>query len=221
MAENTFQDRLQSSSPKIDIPILTQWWAGPIVTGIMAILLATLYFVNPSFKEMEGIEFFIIVFVVLEVLGCGIPLLRKNVVLRVSVVEHSSQLMLEVFWSHLRVSKRRYPFENLQKFEVVNKMMNKKGTRYGSEMVDVVALVFQSGKSRTITAYRDRKNTVEIATELNAFVVEQGGPSRFSEVVTPYMLTRSMVAYTVLFCFIGVVIVAAIVVTILILTDIL
>ena len=209
----------QSTQPSEKIQILTQWWAGPIVTGIMAILILALYFINPTFKEMEGFNLFMIVFVILEVIGCGIPLLRKNVMLRVSMTEQASGLMLEVFWSHLLVSKRVFPFEKIQKFEVVKKMMNKKGSRYASEMVEVVALVFQSGKSRSITAFRDRENAVEIATNLNNFVVENGGPSRFAEAVMPYMLKRSMIAYTVLFCFVGAFIIAAIVVTILILND--
>lgn len=206
----------RSTQSSVDIPILTQWWAGPIVTGIMAIIILALYFINPTFKEMEGFDLFIIIFVILEVIGCGIPLLRKNVILRVSVIDQSSQLMLEVFWSNLRVSKRIYPIEKLQKFEIVKKMMNKKGSIYGSQTVDVVALVFQSGRSRSITAYRDRENAIEIATKLNNLVIENGGPSRFSEAAMPYMPKRALIAYTVLFCFIGVLVIAAIVVSILI-----
>ncbi|MHA1746088.1 MAG: hypothetical protein ACTSWW_08805 [Promethearchaeota archaeon] len=117
----------RSTQPSIEIPILTQWWAGPIVTGIMAILIFALYFINPTFKEMEGFDLFIAIFVILEVIGCGIPLLR--------------------------------------------------------------------------------------------FVVENGGPSRFAEAVMPYMPKRSIIAYTVFFCFVGAIIIAAIVGTILILND--
>lgn len=212
-------DNNRSNHPTVEIPIVTQWFVGPIVTGVMLILIILVYFFNPSFRTFEGFVPFIIIFAIFEVVTLGISLLRKNITIRISVNSPSQSLVLEEFWSQLRMSKKIYPYETIKRFEVIYRIMSK--GQYSTQQIEVAALMFQSGKMKYITKFRDRENAQTIATQLNKLLQDQGGfPSeRFAEPLVPYFPARTQKTLKGLACFILVFISVVIIIVILMLAS--
>ncbi|MCK5343345.1 MAG: hypothetical protein KAR20_08065 [Candidatus Heimdallarchaeota archaeon] len=212
-------DNNRSTNPTVEIPVVTQWYVGPIVTGLMLILIILIYIFNPTFKAFEGFVPFIIIFAIFEVVTLGISLLRKNITIRISVNSPSQSLVFEEFWSQLRMSKKIYPYETIKRFEIVYRIMNK--GRYSTQQVEVAALVFQSGKMKYLTKFRDRENAQTTAIQLNNLLQDHGGfPSeRFAEPLVPYLPARTQKALKGLACFILLLISAVIIIVILMLTN--
>ncbi|MHA1474029.1 MAG: hypothetical protein ACTSRX_00445 [Promethearchaeota archaeon] len=175
----------------VEIPIIIRWWLGLIITPIMPIFLVIASFTTPNFKEIEGMMLIIIITAIYTVANLTLSLLLRKVIKRFSVDSATRSLVFELFWSGLRIYKRTYPFEIINKFDLVYRNMKK--SRYARiEQVVVLTLTFQSEKIKYITGILDRDNLETWANQLNNLLKDQGGfPAEyFVEPLTPHWPDR-------------------------------
>lgn len=178
------------SEQKVEFSILKRWWVELIVAAIFPICLSIGYFTTPDFK-FEGIMLIFTFFAIIEVLVMVVSLLRRKVTKRFTVDSSTRSLVFEEFWSILRISKKTFPFDIINKFDLVFRNMRK--GRYSMQQVTILTLTFQSGKVKYLTGILDQDNIETWADQLNKLLKEHGGfPSeRFAEPLTPHWLDRN------------------------------
>ena len=211
------------SEQSVEIPIITRWWMELIVAAIMPICLIIAFITSPDSLKFEGIMLLIIIFAIFEVVMMVISLLRRKVIKRFTVDSSTRSLVFEVFWSSLRIYKRAYPFEIINKFDLLYRNMKK--SRYARiQQVVVLTLTFHSEKIKYITGILDRDNLETWANQLNNLLKDQGGfpAESFVEPLTPHWLDRDQKSLKLFFIIsIFVVILVTTVLIILVLTGVL
>jgi len=161
------------SGQSVEISIKTQWWLGLIILPIMPFCLIMAYIKDPDFKELEAFVLIITIFAIFEIAVLVISLLGRKITKRFSVDSSTRSLVFEKYWSGLRMLKKIYPFETIDKFDLILRNMAK--GEYSVQTVEILALVFQSGKMKYLTSTLDRENIKTWAAQLNTLLQVQGG----------------------------------------------
>ena len=175
------------SKQSVEISIKTKWWVGLIIAPIMPLSLIWATFTDPAFNSFKGNELIIISVAIFSVVALTISLLCRKIIKRFSVDSSTRSLVFEVFWSGLRVFKKNYPFEIINKFDIILKNM-KKGRYSSFRQVEVLTLVLQTGKMKYITGIHDQDSVKTWAMQLNNLLRDQGGfpAERFAEPLIPH-----------------------------------
>ncbi len=170
------------SEQSVEIFIKTKWWVGLIIATIMPLCLVGATFTDPTFNSFKGNELIIISVAIFSVIALTISLLCRKIIKRFSVDSSTRSLVYELFWSGLRVFKKTYPFETINKFDIILKNL-KEGKYSPIHRVEVLTLVFQSGKMKFFTGIHDWDNVKTWANQLNNLLQDQGGfpAERFAE----------------------------------------
>ena len=147
-------------------------------------------FIDPSFNELEYRGLIISIISIFAFVTIVITLLGRKITKRFSVDSYTRSLVFKKYWSGLRILKKIYPFETIDKFDLIFRNVAK--GQYSSQKVEILALVFQSGKMRYLTSTLDRDNIKTWATQLNALLQIQGGfpAERFAEPLVAHWPTR-------------------------------
>ena len=108
------------------------------------------------------------------------------IIKRFSVDSSTRTLVYEELWSGFRMAKRTYPFDNINKFDLQHKRVWKGLCFY--HVIDVLVLIFQSGKIKYLTYNLDQAKIVNWGTQLNNMLKNECGfpAERFSEPLSPH-----------------------------------
>jgi len=169
------------SEQSVVISTKTAWWIGLISALIMPLCLVGGTLTDPTFYSFKGNEIIIISVSIFSVVSLMIALLSRKTTKRFSVDSSIRSLVFEVFWNGLRVLKRTYPFEIINKFGLY--------TRYvptgmnSRQQIDVLALELQSGKIKYFMGFGIQINIRKLVIQLNKLLQDQGGfpAERFTE----------------------------------------
>ena len=175
------------SEQSVEISIKTKWWVALIIAPIMPLCLVGATFTDPTFNSFEVYELIVISVAIFSVVALTISLLCRKIIKRFSVDTSTRSLVFEVFWSGLRVFKKNYPFEIINKFDIILKNM-KKGRYSSFRQVEVLTLVLQTGKLKYITGIYDQDSVKTWAMQLNNLLQDQGDfpAERFAEPLAPH-----------------------------------
>jgi len=178
------------SGQSVEISIKTQWWLGLIILPIMPFCLIMAYITDPDFKELEAFVLIITIFAIFEIAVLVISLLGRKITKRFSVDSSARSLVFKKYWSGLRILKKIYPFETIDKFDLIFRNVAK--GQYSMQKVEILTLVFQSGKMKYLTSTFDRENIKTWAAQLNVLLQVQGGfpAERFAEPLVAHWPTR-------------------------------
>ncbi|MHA1746090.1 MAG: hypothetical protein ACTSWW_08815, partial [Promethearchaeota archaeon] len=155
----------------VEFQIETQWWLGLIIAPVMPIILIIIYLTDPAFKALEIFWWIFIPFAFVGIVMIMIGLFTRKVLKRFSVDTSTQSLMFEIFWGKFRVVKKVYPYGSISKFEVVLRMIPK--GENSQQQIEALALIFQSGKRKYLTGYKDQKNVRKITQDLNNLLQER------------------------------------------------
>ena len=111
------------SEQSIEISVKTAWWIGLVYTIVMQLCLVGGTLTDPTFISFKGNEIIIIFIAISSVASLVIALLSRKTTKRFFVDSSMRSLVFEVFWSGLRVFKRTYPFEIINKFDIFTRMV--------------------------------------------------------------------------------------------------
>jgi len=189
----------------IEFPILVRWWYGLIFAPIFPLCIIGASITDPNFNETEGIVLIITIIVISSVLITVLSFLLRNIIRRISVDLSTRSLVFEEFWSGFRVSKRTYPFETIDKFDLIFRNM-RRSRRSPIFRVPLITLVFQSGKVKYVTGIFDSDNVETWANQLNNLLKDQCGfpAERFAESLKPHWLVRDQKKLKLMIVFIPV-----------------
>ena len=136
---------------------------------------------DPTFYSFKGNEIIIISVSIFSVVSLMIALLSRKTTKRFSVDSSIRSLVFEVFWNGLRVLKRTYPFEIINKFGLYTRYVPK--GMNSRQQIDVLALEFQSGKIKYFMGFDIQINIRKLVIQLNKLLQDQGGfpAERFTE----------------------------------------
>lgn len=193
------------SENSVEFPILVKWWYGLIFAPIFPLCIIGASITDPNFNETEGIVLIITIIVISSVLITVLSFLSRNIIRRISVDLSTRSLVFEEFWSGLRVSKRTYPFETIDKFDLI--LRNMRRSRYSKVFrVPLITLIFQSGKKKYITGIYDSDNIETRANQLNNMLKDKCGfpAERFAEPLKPHWLVRDQKKLKLMIIFIPV-----------------
>lgn len=145
--------------PKYEIKLNKEWLT---ITGMFFFsfisILAIFLFSPPAAGRST-------VIIIIFMCGSGIlviyGILIKNVVRVFKIDESKQMLILETFWSNIRVYKKCFPLKDIKRFEVMKRHM--KGTLF-------LCLNFKSEKVKNLTTMLDKKNILAFAKDLNGFL---------------------------------------------------
>ena len=174
------------SEQSVEFSIKTLWWAGLIIFPIMPFCLIMAYLTDPSFKDFEGFVLIITIVAIFEVLIIVFVFLGRKVVKRFTVDPSTRSLVFDEFWGGLRVVKRIFPFETINKFDLVLKNVPK--GRHSFEVAKLLVLTFQNEKMKYLTTKLDQDNIEAWSRQLNNLLQDQGGfpAERFVEPLKPH-----------------------------------
>ncbi|MHA1901407.1 MAG: hypothetical protein ACTSW5_10975 [Promethearchaeota archaeon] len=174
------------SEQSVDLSIKTLWWAGLIILPIMPFCLIMAYFTDPNFKDFEGFVLIITIVAIFEVLVLALVFLRRNVVKRFTVDSSTRSLVFSEYWRGLRVVKRIFPFDTINKFDLILKNVPK--GRHSFEVAKLLVLTFQSEKMKIFSSKLDQDNIESWGRQLNNLLQDQGGfpADRFVEQLKPH-----------------------------------
>jgi len=175
------------SEQSVEISIKTKWWIGLIVTPIMPICLFMALITDAPYKDEQELILIISFVTIFTVVALMISLLCRKIIKRFSVDSSTRSLVFEVFCGGIRVFKKIYSFEIIDKFDIILKNM-KEGKHSSFRQVEVLTLVLQSGKMKFFTGIHDQDNVKTWAMQLNNLLQNQGGfpVERFAEPLTPH-----------------------------------
>ncbi|QEE14453.1 hypothetical protein DSAG12_00266 [Promethearchaeum syntrophicum] len=190
------------SEQSVNISTQTVWWIGLVSALLMPLCLVGGTLTDPTFNSFKGNEIIIISVAFFSVGSLMIALLSRKTTKRFSVDSSMRSLVFEVFWSGLRVFKRIYPFEIINKFDIFTRMVP--SGRYSQQQIDVLALVFQSGKKKIFMGISIQANVKNLAIGLNTLLQDQGGfPSeRFIEPLIAHQIEDNKKHLKILYIFI-------------------
>ena len=157
---------------------------------------------DPTFNSFKGNEILIISVAISSVLSLVIALLCRKTTKRFSVDSSMRLLVFEVFWSGLRVFKRTYPFEIINKFGLYTRYVPK--GMYSRQQIDVLALEFQSGKKKYFMGFHMQNNIRKLIFQLNNLLQDQGGfpAERFTEPIIAHKIEDNKKHLKILYIFI-------------------
>ncbi|MHA1744348.1 MAG: hypothetical protein ACTSWW_00020 [Promethearchaeota archaeon] len=195
------------------------WWVLVFFIGVLPIFPLMIIEYDPSFLGTNG---FILMVVILSIIGFIILVLcikLRKVSKRVSVDASTRSLMIEILWSGLRVSKRVFALEAINRFEVQLRMV--RSGRHSRKQIKAVALILQSGKRKYLTGPKDQENVQAITDQLNNLLQNHAGfpQERFADPPRPQlpetspqsMRNQNIIAYSGMAFFVAMMIVVAIV----------
>ena len=190
------------SEQSVEISIKTAWWIGLIYTLVMPLCLVGATFTDSTFYSFKGNEFIIISASISSVVSLILALLCRKTTKRFFVDSSIRSLVFEVYWSGLRVFKRTFPFEIINKFDLFTRMVP--SGRYSRQQVDILALVFQSGKIKYFTGFHIQNNIKKLTIQLNNLLQDQGGfpAERFSEPLIARWVEENKKTQKILYIFI-------------------
>ena len=170
----------------VDLSIKTLWWAGLIIFPIMPFCLIMAYFTDPNFKDFEGFILIISIVAIFEVFVLVLVFLRGDVVKRFTVDSSTRSLVFGEYWRGFRVVKRSFPFDTINKFDLILKNVPK--GRYSHEVAKLLVLTFQSEKMKIFSSKLDQDNIESWGRQLNNLLQDQGGfpTERFAEPLKPH-----------------------------------
>ena len=190
------------SEQSVDISTKTLWWIGLIFALIMPLCLVGGTLTDPTFYSFKGNEIIVIGVALFSVVSLVIALLSRKTTKKFSVDSSMRSLEFEVFWSGLRVFKRTYPFEIINKFGLYTRYVPK-GT-YSRQQIDVLALEFQSGKIKYFMGFDIQINIRKLVIQLNKLLQDQGGfpVERFTEPIIAHQIEDNKKHLKILYIFI-------------------
>jgi hypothetical protein len=155
----------------------------------IVIFLAT--FTDPNFNETKGLVLIITLVAIFSGTILVISLLSRKIIRRFSVDHSTRSLIYEVFWGGIRVVKRSFPFDTINKFDLVNRNVPK--GRYSSQQIEVLVILFQSGKMKYLTSVLDQDHIFMWGNQLNNLLQNEGGfpAERFYKRLDPYWPPQS------------------------------
>ena len=191
------------SNQSVEFQIKLEWWLILIMAFIMPLCLVGATFTDPTFNKFEGNELIIISVGIFSIVTLMIGLLCRKIIKRFSVDSSMRSLVFEVFWSGLRVKKNSFPFDSINKFDLTLRNL-KKGKYSSFQQIEVLTLVFQSGKMKYLTGIHDRVHVKTWAMQLNNLLQDQGGfpAERFSEPLVPHWPAQNKKKLKILYTFI-------------------
>ena len=174
------------SEQSVELSIKTLWWAGLIIIPIMPFCLIMAYLTDPNFKDFEGFVLIISIVAIFEVLVILLSFLRRNVVKRFTVDSSTRSLVFSEYWRGLRVVKRIFPFDTINKFDLILKNVPK--GQHSHEVAKLLVLTFQSEKMKIFSSKLDQENIESWGRQLNNLLQDQGGfpAERFTEPLKPH-----------------------------------
>ena len=177
------------SEKSVELSFKLQWWGRLILASILPICLLLLTFTGSTLNQFGVDELILISVAILTVVALSIILLCRKIIKRFSIDSSRRSLVFEVFLSGIRVFKRSYPFETINKFDLILKNMRRGSGIYSSiQQVKILALVLQSGKIKYFTGFLHQDYAKIWAKQLNSLLKDQGGfpAERFAEPLTPH-----------------------------------
>lgn len=180
-----------SEEKSIEMFIKTRWWIFTILFAVMPITFIIIAIKDPTFEFLEGNELFFIVITIISLVALVISLFFQKIIERFSVDSSTQFLLVEVFCSGLRVFKKTYPFNTIDKFDII--LINLRKSKLSSyRPVEILTLVLKSGKMDHFTGIKNRDNVKTWAMQLNNLLQVQGNfpAERFAEALTPHWPTE-------------------------------
>ena len=138
-------DRIRSEQ-SVEITTEPRWWFGLLFAAIMLFSLIMAIITDPTFIELSIGVVVLIGFIVFIVVDLTITFLCRKIVKRFSVDMTSRSLIYETFGGSVRVFKKVFPFETIDKFEIIYRNIRK--SKYHSvQRIKFLALTLQQGGS--------------------------------------------------------------------------
>ncbi|QEE14452.1 hypothetical protein DSAG12_00265 [Promethearchaeum syntrophicum] len=207
------------SEQSVELSVKTLWWAGLIILPIMPLCLIMGFITDPNFKEFEGFVLIITIVAIFEVLVLVLVFLRRDVVKRFTADVSTRSLVFNEYWRGLRVVKRSYPFETINKFDLIFKNVPK--GRYSHEIAKFLVLTFQSEKMKVFSSKLDQDNIESWGRQLNTLLQDQGGfpAENFAEPLEPHWPNRDQKSLKIvlLFLLISIITIGSILITLVLL----
>ena len=181
-------ENFRSEQP-VELSFKMQWGGRLMLASILPICFLLLTYTDSNFNQFGIDEIILISVAIFTVVALSILLLCRKIIKRFSIDSSRQSLVFEVFLSGIRVIKRSYPFETINKFDLIIRNMRRGSDMYSSiQEVKILALVLQSGKIKYFTGYLHQDNAKIWAMQLNKLLQDQGGfpAERFAEPLTPH-----------------------------------
>jgi hypothetical protein len=180
-------ENYRSTQSGVEFKVNNPWWAGLFFIGTLPVLALKVVSDNPSFLNTDGFILMVVILAIIGFIVLVLSLLLRKVIRRISVDASTRSLMIEILWSGLRVSKRVFAFETINRFEVQLRMV--KSGRYSRKQIKTVTLILQSGKRKYLTGPKDQENVHAITDQLNNLLQGQAGfpQERFTDLPKPQL----------------------------------
>ncbi len=154
--------------PQHKIELKSQWYAMVILSAVTILIFVPLYFIDPSFREEMTLSMFILIAFCFIILPSTLGLIRRRVFRVFKIDDPNQTLIIEYYWTKLRVYRAVIPLNDIKRFEVILKMVHK--AIRGSAIFNYLALAYKSGKNKTLSLARDKDFVIEYARKLNDFL---------------------------------------------------
>lgn len=175
----------RSTQSVIELKINEPWWSLLLFIIILPVIPLGLIDDDPSFLDSERFVVLVVILAIVGIIFLMLSLLLRKVIRRISVDISTRSLIIETLWSGIRVSKRVFPFEIINRFEVQLRMVQ--SGRYSRKQIKSAALILQSGKIKYLSGPNDQENVQVITDKLNNLLQDQAGfpHERFTNLPKP------------------------------------
>ena len=213
--------------PRIQLVLKTWWYRKLIGSGAFAILwiVTTILFeINRAHNGTEITDiclFWTHVFLGILVLSTLIiGSLQRTTFIFIKIDTQLNLLIYERYWSYFRVRNKKFKLEDIDRFDVFNRL-RAKGRRRAVKW-ECLGLAFRTGNPMYITDPKEESNTIKYAKMLNDFLASNTNINidRLREIITPGFSKRTIKLMLVYFLSTLAIIITAIVVVVWILVDI-